>query len=94
MACQVKSNFGQVLSFRSKLDPTESLQILCRVNLWIKLADVPSAVKVNELGSIPMSFNMVQSNVVKEFPLLDVYSVGKVHNVLKFELATMPGYFN
>jgi hypothetical protein len=38
--------------------------------------------------------NMVQSNVVKEFRLLDVYIVGKVHHVFKFKLATMAGYFN
>jgi hypothetical protein len=93
-ACQVKLNFGQVLSFWSKLDPIEGLQILCRVNLWMKLADVPPGVKVHELASVPASMNMVQSNVVKEFPFLDVYSVGKVHHVFNFELATMAGYFN
>jgi hypothetical protein len=94
LACQVKSNFGQVLSFRSKLDPTEGLKIFCRVNLWMKLADIPPGVKFNELARIPASINMAQSNVVKEFPLLDVYSVGKVNHVFKFELATMAGYFN
>jgi hypothetical protein len=60
----------------------------------MKLDDVPPGVKVNKLASIPASINMVQSNVVKEFPLLEVYIVGKVDHVLKFKLATMTGYFN
>jgi hypothetical protein len=60
----------------------------------MKLADFPPGVKVNELASVPASMNMVQSKVVKEFPLLNVYSVGKVQHVFKFELATMTGYFN
>jgi hypothetical protein len=38
--------------------------------------------------------NMVQSNAVNEFLLLDMYSVGKSHHVFKFELATMADYFN
>jgi hypothetical protein len=60
----------------------------------MKLADVPPGVKVNELARIHVPINMVQSNVVKEFPLLDMYRAGKVNHVLKFELATMTGYLN
>jgi hypothetical protein len=46
----------------------------------VKLADVPPGVKVNQLAGVPASMNMVEPNVVKEFPLPDVYSIGKVYH--------------
>jgi hypothetical protein len=54
----------------------------------------PPGLMVNELESVPASMNMMQSNIVKKFTSLDVYSSGKVHHVFKLELATMAGYFN
>jgi hypothetical protein len=42
LSCQLKSNFGQVLSFRSKSDPVTDVPVIyCRVNLWIRREDVP-----------------------------------------------------
>jgi hypothetical protein len=81
--------------FRSKIDPIEGLVTFVRVNLWMKLEDVAPGVYFNELESIPMSMNMVQSTVIKEFPLLTSYIVGKeVHHISKFDLASMDGYLN
>jgi hypothetical protein len=58
LSCQVKSNFGQVLSFWSKSDPVTGVPVIyCRVNLWIRREDAPPGVVINELASIPASLN-------------------------------------
>jgi hypothetical protein len=65
LSCQVKSNFAQVLSFRSKSDPVTGVPVIyCRVNMWIMREDAPPGVVINELVSIPASLNRVQTNIV------------------------------
>jgi hypothetical protein len=70
LSCQVKSHFGQVLSFWSTSDPVTVVPVIyCRVNLWIRREDAPPGVIINELASISASLNRVQTNVVKEYLL-------------------------
>jgi hypothetical protein len=84
IACQVNLNLGQVPFFRIRFDPTKGITIYCRVrNLWMKQEDVLPGIIVNEIAIIPVPLNMDQSNTVKDFPLLEAISVGKVHCVLQ-----------
>jgi hypothetical protein len=54
LSCQIKSNLGQVLSFRSTSDPVTGVPVIyCRVNRWIRREDTPVVL----LAYIPASLN-------------------------------------
>jgi hypothetical protein len=77
LACQLKSKFRQIVGFRSKLNP---LTYVCdyynQVNLWFLYEDAPkNGMGVNPLCIVPSYQTMLQSNILKEYPHLMIYSV-------------------
>jgi hypothetical protein len=57
LTCQLKSKFGQIIGFRSKLDPlTGVCDYYVQVNLWFLYEDAPeNVVGVNPLCMVPES---------------------------------------
>jgi hypothetical protein len=97
LGCQVKSCFWQIISFRRKIDPTsEAMTYYTRVNLYCRHNEVPPRIQgtVTSLSMVPDSHSMVQTNIIKEYPLLSIYSVGNVHHGTRFSWKSMAGVFN
>jgi hypothetical protein len=96
IACQVKSCFGQILSFRVKLDPqTDTLTHYANVNLYSKHEEAPTGVTgLTSLSMVPDCQSMFQTNILKEFPLVLLYSVGSAHHSSVFTWTPMVGMFN
>jgi hypothetical protein len=97
LGCQVKSCFGQILPFHTKIDPTsEVITHYARVNLYSRHNEVPSCIQgtMTSLLMVPDYQSMVQTNIIKEYPLLSVYSVGTVHHATRFQWKSMAGVFN
>jgi hypothetical protein len=71
LGCQVKSCFGQIISFCTKIDPTsEVMTYYARVNLYSKHEDVPPCIQgtMTSISMVPDSQSMVQTNIMKEYP--------------------------
>jgi hypothetical protein len=96
LACQVKSCFGQILSLCAKLDPwTDTLTHYATVNLYSKHEDTPAGVTgLTSLAMVPDCQSMFQTNILKEFPLLLLYSDGSAHHAYVFIWTTMVGMFS
>jgi hypothetical protein len=97
LGCQVKSCFGQIISFRTKIDPTsEVMMYYARVNPYYGHNEVPLCIQGNmtSLSMVPDSQSMVQTNSIKEYPLLSVYSIGTVHHATRFSWKSMAGVLN
>jgi hypothetical protein len=97
LGCQVKSCFGQIISCRTKIDPTsEVMTYYSRVNLYSSQNEVPPCIQgtMTSLSMVPASQSMVQTNIIKDYPLLYVYSVGTVHHATSFSWKSMAGVFN
>jgi hypothetical protein len=67
-----------------------------RVNLYCRHNEVPPCIQgtMTSLSMVPDSQSMVQTNIIKEYPLLSVYSVGTVHHATRFLWKSMAGVFN
>jgi hypothetical protein len=75
LGCQVKSCFGQIGSFRRKIDPTsEAMTYYARVNLYCRHNEVPPCIQGTTTipSMVPDSQSLVQTNIKKEHPLLSV----------------------
>jgi hypothetical protein len=97
LALQIKSRFGQILSFRIKLDPRSdnTMAYYVTVNLYAKHEEFPSdVVRVMSLSMVPESQSMIQTNTVKEYHVLTLCSVGNVHHSTRFSWRKMPGQLN
>jgi hypothetical protein len=95
--CQVKSCFGQIVSFRRKIDPTsEVMTHYARVNLYCRHNEPPPCIQgtMTCLSMVPYSQSTVQTHIIKEYPLLYVYSVGNVHHATRISWKSMAGVFN
>jgi hypothetical protein len=93
---QVKSCVGQIVSFRTKIYPTsEVMTYYARVNLYSRRNEAPPCIQgtMNSLSMVPDSQSMVQTNIIKEYPLLYVCSVGTVHHATHFSWKSMAGVF-
>jgi hypothetical protein len=67
-----------------------------RVNVYSRHNEVPPCIQctMTSLSMVPDSQSMVQTNIIKEYPLLYVYSVGIVHHATRFLWKSMAGVFN
>jgi hypothetical protein len=80
LACQVKSCFAQILYFRAKVDPHTDTIIHNT-----KHEDTPAGVTgLKSLSVVPDSQSMCHTDILKEYPLLLLYSVGSAHQASVF----------
>jgi hypothetical protein len=96
LALQVKSCFGQIISFCMKLDPrSDTMTYYVTMNLYVKHKVLPSnGISVTSLSIVSKLQSMLQTILVKEYPVLTLYSVGTVHHSTRFSWRTMVGRFN
>jgi hypothetical protein len=96
LACQVKICFGQILSFCAKVDPrTDTITFYATVNLYAMHEEAPTGVTgLTSLSMRPDYQSMFQTNILKEYPLLLLYSVGSAHHASVFTRRTMSVMFN
>jgi hypothetical protein len=97
LGCQVKSCLGQIFSFHIKIDPTsQAMPYYARVNLYSRHNEVPPRTQgtMTSLSMVPDSQSMVQTKIIKEYPLLSVHSVGTVYHATRFFRKSMAGVFN
>jgi hypothetical protein len=95
-ALQVKSCFGQILSFRVKIDiRSETMTYYVTVNIYAEHNEFPSdGISVMSISMVPESQSVIQTNLVKEYPIQTLYSVGTVHHFTQFTWRAMAGRFN
>jgi hypothetical protein len=97
IGCQVKSCFGQIISCCTKIDPTsEVMTYYARVNIYSKHEEVPPCIAgiMISMLMVPDSQSMVQTKIIKDYPLLYVYSVGTVNHATHFSWKSMADVFN
>jgi hypothetical protein len=71
LGCQVKSCFGQIISSRTKIDPTsEVMMYYATMNLYSRHEEVPPCIQgtMTSLSIVPESQSMVQTDIMKSTP--------------------------
>jgi hypothetical protein len=96
LALQVKICFGQILSFHVKLDTRSgTMPYYVTVNLYVKHEEFPfDGISMTSLRMVPKSQSIIQTNLVKEYPVLTLHSVGIVHHYTPFTWRVIVGRFN
>jgi hypothetical protein len=79
-----------------KLDPRlKTMTYYATVNLYANHDKFPpDGIRVMGISMVPDAHSMVQTSLVKEYPVLTLYSVGNVHNSTQFTWRAMAGSFN